>query len=223
MILDLGITDYEKAYSVQRDLVMRRSLNEVDDSLILVEHNAVITIGKGGLKNKSSNLLVGEDLLGEYGIKVLEVDRGGDITLHAPGQLVVYPVIDLKERKKDLHLYMRHLESSIIDTLGNFDIRSCRVPQRTGVWISPAEKIAAIGIAAYDWITYHGLSLNVNVELDYFSMIRICGFPGVRATSMKKVLGKSQRIEDVKSGMIRSLSRFFDINFLDHEYITSLD
>lgn len=223
MILDLGIADYERAYAVQRDLVMRRILKEVDDSLILAEHNAVITIGRGGIKNRGANLLVGEDLLKEYGIKVIETDRGGDITLHGPGQLVVYPVINLKEKKRDLHMYMRRLEGAIIDCLHSFGIRSCRIPQRTGVWITPSEKIAAIGIAAYDWVTYHGLSLNVDIELDYFSMIKLCGFAEVRATSMKEVSGGNPRIKDVKSQIITSLSRFLDINFLDHEYITSMD
>jgi len=223
MITDLGIRDYEEAYLLQMEMVALRKLKEIGDSLILAEHNAVITIGRSGVKAKDNNLLVQEDLLGEYGIKVLDVDRGGDITLHAPGQLVVYPIVDLKEKIKDLHLYMQNLENSIIDCLSRFDIRVMSVPKRTGVWASPDRKIASIGIAAVDWITYHGLSLNVNVELDYFSMIRLCGFKDVRATSMKDILRKSVNMRQVKTEIIKSLVKFLDIKDTDHENFPALD
>ena len=223
MILDLGITDYEESYRVQMDMVARRRLREIDDSLILAEHNAVITIGRGGLNNAEENLLVGEDTLTEYGIKVLSVDRGGDVTLHAPGQLVVYPIIDLKGMRRDLHLYMRRLEEAIISCLAFFKIKAYRVPEKTGVWVSPSAKIASIGIAATDWVTYHGLSLNVDPDLTYFSMIRICGFRDVRATSMREVLRRDVRISDVKARMVRELSRVLGIDNISYELLPPLD
>lgn len=223
MILDLGVVDYEKAYSLQLEMVALRKLKEIGDSLILAEHNAVITIGRSGVKAKDNNLLIQEELLGEYGIKVLDVDRGGDITVHAPGQLVVYPIVDLKDKIKDLHLYMQNLENSIIDCLNHFFIKAMSVPKRTGVWVSPDKKIASIGIAAVDWITYHGLSLNVNVELDYFSMIRICGFRDVSATSMKDVLRKTVNMRQVKAEMVKNLGIFLGIQDTDHEDLPVLD
>ncbi len=223
MILDLGTIDYEEAYRVQLEMVALRRLKEIDDSLILAEHNAVITIGRGGLKGKNTNLLVQEDILGEYGIKVLDVDRGGDITVHAPGQLVVYPIVDLKDTVRDLHLYLRNLEASLMDCLSVFDIKATTLPNRTGVWISPHKKIASIGIAAVDWITYHGLSLNVNVELDYFSMIRLCGFKDVSATSMKDLLRRELRMHEVKRSIIKSLKKHLGIQDTDHENIPALD
>lgn len=222
MIVDLGIVDYEKAYAVQRDLIARRRLKEVEDSLIIAEHNAVITVGRSGRKRVRENLLVEEEILGEYGIRVLEVDRGGDITLHAPGQLVVYPIIDLKGKSKDLRIYMRRLEGAAMDCLKHFGIPSFRVPQRTGVWFAADRKIASIGIAATDWITYHGLSLNVNIDLEYFSMIKICGYRDVKATSMKEVLRKGLDIEEVKVRMVRDLCGALDICDADHEYLSPL-
>lgn len=225
MIIDLGVVDYERAYEVQMGLVARRKLKEVGDSLVFAEHNAVITIGRSGLaRSRSNNLLVDEELLGEYGIKVLEVDRGGDITVHAPGQLVVYPIVDLKEKVKDLHLYMRNLEEALIGCLKVFGISGIRIPRRTGIWITEEKKIASIGIAAVDWITYHGLSLNVNVELDYFSMIKLCGLSGASAISMKALLRKRVGMEDVKLNMARSLDKFFGTGELNaNERIPSLD
>ncbi len=212
MIVDLGLVDYEEAYRVQLDMVVRRRLHEIDDSLVIAEHNAVITIGRSGAKTRSENLLVDEDVLGEYGIKVLTVDRGGDITLHAPGQLIVYPIVDLKRKARDLHLYMRNLEDAIIDCVRHFNISAFRVPTKTGVWVTVTEKIASIGIASVDWVTYHGLSLNVNVNLEYFTMIRLCGFKDVEATSMKEVLRKGVDIEEVKHVMVKSLGRRLGIS-----------
>ena len=222
MIIDLGLVNYEEAYSVQRDMVMRRKLKEIDDSLIVAEHNAVITIGRSGVRGKKDNLLVDEDVLDEYGIKVLAVDRGGDITLHAPGQLVIYPIVDLKERIKDLHLYMRSLEESIIECMAHFGIKALRDPKRTGVWVAPNQKIASVGIASVDWITYHGLSLNVNVDLEYFAMIRLCGFKDVAAISMKEILRRKVDMEEVKYEMIKNLSSRLNINNVDYEHLPPL-
>ncbi len=216
MILDLGTTDYENAYRVQMEMVALRRLKEIEDTILIAEHNAVITIGRAAGSKTSDNLLLGEDALEEYGIKVLTVDRGGDITLHAPGQLVVYPIVDLKDRVKDLHLYMRALEGSIIRCLDLFGIKSFRVPHRTGVWTSPRRKIASIGIAATDWITYHGLSLNVNVDLEYFSMIRMCGLRGVQATSMQEMLRKKITLKEVKGHMVKSICETLNISDADY-------
>jgi len=222
MIVDLGIVDYERAYAVQRDLVVRRRLKEVEDSLIVVEHNAVITVGRSGRKRVRENLLVEEGVLGEYGIKVLEVDRGGDITLHAPGQIVAYPIVDLKTKGKDLHRHLRNLEKAVMECLRHFGIPSFRVPQRTGVWYAEDRKIASVGIAATDWITYHGVSLNVNIDLEYFTMIKLCGYRDVKATSMKEVLRKGLDIEEVKGRVVKDLCRALDIVDADYEYLSPL-
>lgn len=223
MILDLGTTDYEKAYRLQMQMVGLRRLKEIDDTILVAEHNAVITIGRGSQNKKVDNLLIGEDALGEYGIKVLTVDRGGDITLHAPGQVVIYPIVNLAEKAKDLHLYMRMLEGAIINCLDYFKIKSFRILNRTGVWTSATKKIASIGIAATDWITYHGLSLNVNMDLEWFSMIRICGLEGVRATSMKEYLRRDITMKEVKSRMVKSACEALNIPNDSCEYVPPMD
>ena len=185
MILDLGLIDYEDCYRKQKELVRRRKLGEIEDSLIIAEHNAVFTIGRSG---KADNLLVSPEFLEKLGVKVLKVDRGGDITFHGPGQLVFYPIIDLKAGIKDLHLYLRNLEEAVIRFLDGYGVNGIRVAGRTGVWSSGA-KIASIGIAASDWITYHGAAININTDLNFFSMINPCGMKDVKMTSMSEISG----------------------------------
>jgi len=207
MILDLGLTDYELAYGAQKELVTRRRLGEVGDSLILAEHNAVFTIGRAG---KMEHLLEDEGALLEKGIKVLRVDRGGDITFHGPGQLVAYPIIDLRIHKQDLHKYLRDLEGLVINFLNGYAVSGERIEGRTGVW-TLGRKIASIGIGAIDWVTYHGLSINLDCDLNFFSMIHPCGLKGVEMTSLKKVLGSNISMDEARERFISNFRETFGV------------
>lgn len=207
MILDLGVIDYEEAYRVQRESVKRRKLGEIEDSVILAEHKPVFTIGRIG---KAENLLVDDRALAEHGIKVLRVDRGGDITFHGPGQLILYPIIDLKERGKDLHRYLRGLEDVVIKYLQGYSIRAERIYGKTGVWVN-GKKIASMGIAASGWITYHGLSINLNVDLDFFSMINPCGMKDIEVTSLANILNKNVPMNEAKWKILVQFNDIFNL------------
>lgn len=207
MVIDLGLIDYELAYREQKELVRRRKLGEIGDSLILAEHKAVFTIGRTG---KIEHLLEDEGALLEKGIKVLRVDRGGDITFHGPGQLVAYPIIDLRAHKQDLHQYLRDLEEVVINFLNGYAVSGERIEGMTGVWTT-GRKIASIGIGALDWVTYHGLSINLDCDLNFFSMIHPCGLKGVEMTSLKKVLGYNISMEESKERFILNYRETFGV------------
>lgn len=205
MILDLGLVDYEESYALQKELVGKVRSGQIEDSVIIAEHRAVFTIGRTG---KKENLLAGEEALRDADIKFLNVDRGGDITFHGPGQIVLYPVIDLKNRGRDLHRYLRDLEGLAMSFLKDYSVSGDRVEGRTGVWVGD-KKIAFIGIAATDWITYHGLSVNINVDLKYFSMIRPCGLEGVEIVSLNEILNRDIDMAEAKERLIQRFSSIF--------------
>lgn len=208
MIIELGLTDYETAYRSQMELVAKRKLSEVDDSVIITEHRPVFTLGRMGRKD---NLLASDAALSEKGIKVLSVDRGGDITFHGPGQLVLYPIIDLKTRGRDLHLYLRDLESVIISFLNTYGVIAERVKGRTGVWVG-SKKIASIGIGTSNWVTYHGASVNIDVDLSYFSMIHPCGLKDVTMTSLSAIIGSRVTTQEAAHTLLACFKRVFTIN-----------
>ena len=205
MIEDLGIVDYDKAYAIQKELVARRKVGEISDSIILAEHKPVFTIGRSGHRD---NLLVDEIYLRKLGATIVDVDRGGDITFHGPGQLVAYPIIDLKTRGKDLHRYMRNLEEVCINFLADYKVKGERAAGKTGVWVG-GEKIASIGIAASDWVTYHGAAINIGCDLNFFSMIHPCGMRGIRVTSLKKILDRDIIMAEAKDRFVEHFNRIF--------------
>lgn len=207
MIVDLGLISFEKAYAVQKEFVARRQLGEVGDSLIIAEHLPVFTTGRSG---KATNLLVSEESLRHAGIKLERIDRGGDITFHGPGQVVVYPIVDLKRRTKDLHKYLRDLEQGIIRFLSDYRVMGLRRETLTGVWVGD-RKIAFIGVACRNWITYHGISININVDLGYFAMIHPCGLCNIDTTSLKALLQRTIDMGEAKAGMAKHLADVFDI------------
>jgi lipoate-protein ligase B len=206
MILDLGLSDYEECYRTQREMVARRKLGEIEDTLILAEHNSVFTIGRTGARK---NLLVDEGYLRQKGIKVLDVDRGGDITFHGPGQLVVYPIIELKEKWRDLHKYMRSLEEVAIKFLERYSLRAERMPDRTGVWVS-GKKVVSIGIGVTNWVTYHGLSVNIKPDLGFFDMIYPCGLRGARMASIEGLSGIGLSMEEAKKDILSDFDKVFN-------------
>jgi lipoyl(octanoyl) transferase len=204
-VLDLDRLSYTRSMTVQSDIVRRRKHNEIPDCLLFVDYFHTITLGRSG---KLDHLLVSESELEGKGIEFFLVDRGGDITYHGPGQFIAYPVIDLKKWRRDIGLYLRNLESCIIATLEDFGIIAGRTSGATGVWVG-TEKIAAIGVRASQWVTSHGVALNVNTELNYFDFIVPCGLHFGKVTSMSKILGFQADMAEVK----RSFCHHFGKNF----------
>jgi lipoate-protein ligase B len=206
VIYQLGLIEYRKAYRLQKQLLHKRSEGQIPDVLLLLEHPPTITIGKsGGLEN----VLASPAQLTEKGIPVLFIDRGGDVTYHGPGQLVGYPIIDLRDRGRDIHRYVRELEEIIIKTLGDFSIKATIDENHAGVWIQD-EEIAAIGISVKKWISMHGFALNVNTDLEPFSFINPCGFSNKRAASMSNILSHDVSVTAVIERLLAHFSKVFD-------------
>ena len=193
---------------------MRRRASIIGDTLILAEHNEVFTIGRTG---SMDNLLIPEDMLLSNALKVLRVDRGGDITFHGPGQLVVYPVIDLKDSCRDLHSYLRSLEEVGIRFLNEYGINAERVPGKTGVWVS-GKKIASVGVGASNWVTFHGLSMNINCSLKFFSMINPCGIKDVEMTSLERLKGQKVCMDGAKKNMVMHFKEVFGLDTNEYSY-----
>lgn len=180
-ILELGRVPYAEAHALQRRLADRRSTGEIDrDLLLLLEHEPTVTLGRG---TRATSLPESPEQLAARGLTVLEVERGGDVTWHGPGQLVGYPILDLNRHRPDLHWYLRQLEAALIDGLGRLDIVAERNPGFTGVWTG-GRKIASIGIHVRHWVTTHGFALNVSNALREFDLIVPCGIAGVEMTSV---------------------------------------
>ncbi|NOX97523.1 MAG: lipoyl(octanoyl) transferase LipB [Nitrospirae bacterium] len=208
-----GILDYRKAWDLQRELVGKRFKKEINDTLLLVEHPPVFTIGRSGSKK---NLLVSDKHLEEKGVSVYEVDRGGDITYHGPGQMIGYPILDLNEHGRDVHLMLRNLEEVIIKFLSDYEVEALRIPGYTGAWVGK-EKIAAIGIGVRHWITFHGFCLNINPDMSYFSMINPCGIKGKGVTSLTELKkrttpgGDTPKLKDLQKNLIRRFGEVFNL------------
>ena len=222
---DLGSIDYQKAWDYQEELFAktiaqkienRKNENQVptENILLLCEHPHVFTIGKSG---KEEHLLLNEAELKERQATYYKINRGGDITYHGPGQLVVYPIFDLDHFFSDIHKYLRFLEEAVIQTLKEFGIESGRVDGLTGVWIEGdterARKICALGVKSSRWVTMHGIGFNVNSDLSYFGYIVPCGIEDKAVTSMKKELGREPNMDDVKKVLKEKLAQIFDYEY----------
>ena len=204
-IRDLGRAGYREAWDVQLDLVRARKAGTVCDQLIFVEHPPTITLGRNA---DAAHVLEAPVRLRNLGIEVEETDRGGDVTYHGPGQVVAYPILDLKEWRRDVGAYLRSLEEVVITTLLDFGVRSQRVKGWTGVWVGDA-KIAAMGVHLSRWVTSHGLALNVSTNLDHFGLIVPCGLPKP-VTSLERVLGRRVSLKAVVESMGRRFGEVFD-------------
>jgi lipoyl(octanoyl) transferase len=188
LVWDLGRGSYEETLELQRDLCRRRIGGDLaDDLLLLVEHAPVVTLGRG---TRASSLPTPVSHLRHRGIEVHEVERGGDVTYHGPGQLVGYPILDLRRHREDLHWYLRQLEAVLIHALGRLGVEADRRPGLTGVW-TRGRKIASIGIHVKQWVTFHGFALNVNTNLSAFDLIVPCGIPDVVMTSVARELSRT--------------------------------
>lgn len=204
-VLDLGLTDYKESYRLQEETFENVRRGTLESALMLCQHNPVITMGRAA---KSSNILIGPEELKKQGIMTYKIERGGDVTYHGPGQLTAYPVFNLNHWKKDIHFFLRQLEAAIMGLLDKFGIKSQTRSGLTGVWVEQ-KKIASIGISIRNWITFHGLSINItDNDLDNFRLIRPCGMD-IEMTSLETILGKSIEINTVKKHLISQLRGTF--------------
>jgi lipoate-protein ligase B len=197
-LLDLGVQDYKSTWELQQRLVEQRLAEQITDSLILVEHPHVFTLGRRGDR---SNLLSND-------LPVFHVERGGDVTYHGPGQLVGYPILKLQGREQDIRDYLNRLEEVIIRTVSEFGLKAEHSDRQTGVWVGE-KKVASIGVAIKSWVTYHGFALNVNTDLSYFGKIRPCGLESSALTSMQALIGSPLEMEEVKTKVKRHFSMVF--------------
>jgi lipoate-protein ligase B len=201
--LNLGLTDYQEAWALQQKLVAARVEDHIDhDMMLFLEHPAVFTLGhRGGL----DNLLVSEAFLKDSGIPVIQVERGGVITYHGPGQLVVYPIMNLHTRRIGVKDFVAAMEEAMIQTAGNWNIDAERNPINSGIWVG-RRKMGSIGIALRKGVSFHGLALNVNLDLTPFSWIQPCGLQGVSMTSMRNELGRELPVNEVRKVLKNQLA-----------------
>lgn len=202
--LELGLTDYQEAWTLQQHLVTARLENQIDrDILLFLEHPPVFTLGRRG---GTENLLVSEAFLKDQGVPVVQIERGGFITYHAPGQAVVYPIVDLHERRLGVKDFVAAMEEAMIQTAGNWGVAAERNSLNSGVWVGP-NKMGSIGIALRKGISFHGLALNVNLDLTPFSWVEPCGLEGVAMTSMRNELDRELPMREVVSVLKAQLGK----------------
>lgn len=216
--IDLGRTHFREAWDIQKKLVALRAEKRIPDCLLLTEHEPVITMGRA---TQPKNLLCSRDYLQAHGIDLFAIERGGDITFHGPGQLIAYPIIDLTNRDRDLHRYLRDLENLIVAALSDLGLQAEVKKGLTGVWVKD-HKLAAIGVAVSRWITYHGLALNVNTDLDYFRLINPCGITQYPVGSVMGMLGREIDISVVSDLIADNFTRIFGCEIEKLEDINSI-
>jgi len=223
-LLNLGLVPYAEALELQRRLVAARKRDEIPDTLILLEHPPVFTLGRNA---NDSNILASPDFLKQLGIEIFRVERGGDVTYHGPNQLVGYPILDLHNFRMDVGWYVRSLEELLIGALADFGIQGKRVEKLVGVWVEnltpqpPSligkgeSKIAQIGARIESWVTFHGFALNVNPNMNHFDLIVPCGISDKSVTSMARVLKKPVEIRAVRERVAAHFERVFDAALVD--------
>ena len=204
----LGLIDYDTALRLQRELVEERKAGRVPDLLLLVQHPRVITLGVKGDGGRS-HIVATAERLDELGVVVAEAGRGGDVTYHGPGQVVGYPIVDLKPDRYDVHRYVRDIEEVMIRVCADYGLQAERVAGLTGTWIGP-EKIGAIGVRISRWVTSHGFAFNVTTNLDDFGLIVPCGIADRGVTSLRKALGRAVPIAEVEDRLVRHFADVFE-------------
>jgi lipoate-protein ligase B len=204
-IINLGLIDYKKAWDLQHYLWSRRVEGKLPDLLLFLEHPHVITLGRRGNR---SNLIVSPEVLEAMKIPLFHVERGGDVTYHGPGQMVVYPILDLKEYGYRLIRYVDQLEEIILRVLDDFGIEGRKDPLNRGVWVNQ-EKIASIGVAIKRWVSFHGFALNYQTDLKYFDLIHPCGLEGKKMTTLTKILGVKISKEALMEKILFQFRRIF--------------
>ena len=204
----MGLIGYQEALELQRELVEERRANRIRDLLLLLQHPPVITLGVRS-ETARANVVATSERLAELGIDVHETGRGGDVTYHGPGQIVGYPILDLRPDRCDVHKYVRDLEEVMIRTCADYGIAASRIAGLTGTWVG-AEKIGAIGIRISRWITSHGFAFNVRTDLDHFKLIVPCGISDRGVTSLERLTGRTIALDAVEDALIRRFSEVFE-------------
>ena len=207
----LGTVAYRPAWELQDELADQRRARRIGDRLLLVEHFPVYTIGRGG---DTSNMLATPERLRELGAELIRIDRGGDITYHGPGQIVAYPIVELKD-PLDLRRYVRTLEGAVIDTAAGLGVEADRLEGHPGIWVEGERKLAAIGVRVKRGVTTHGLALNVNTDLRWFEEVIPCGVRGKSVTSLARELGAPVPMEDVEDELAGQLARHLGLRLAD--------
>lgn len=203
----LGTVPYAEGLALQKRLVEERRSGAIPDQLVLLEHPPVITLGVK-VRDDRSHVLASDEALLTRGVELFETGRGGDVTYHGPGQLVGYPILDLKPDRCDAHRYVRDLEEVLIRAVGAFGVDAARSPGLTGVWVG-GSKIAAIGVRISRWITSHGFALNVSTDLSHFDLIVPCGIPDRGVTSLQRVLGRTVDMPAAQQAVVEAFAAVF--------------
>jgi lipoyl(octanoyl) transferase len=207
----LGLVDYAEALALQRELVEERRAGRIGDTLLLLEHPAVITLGARS-RHLTTHIVAAPDVLASAGIQVHDTGRGGDVTYHGPGQLVGYPILDLRPHRQDVHRYVRDLEEALMIAIARFGVHGTRIPGLSGVWVGHEgreAKVAAIGVRISRWITSHGFALNVATDLRHFRFIVPCGIADRGVTSLEQLTGAPVALADVEDAVADAMRRVF--------------
>ena len=213
LIEHLGTVGYATGLEIQRERVAARKAGAIPDTLLLLEHPHVYTLGRNA---REGNILVSRERLAALSADVFETDRGGDVTYHGPGQLVGYPILDLTQHRRDLAWFMRSLEQVLIDVAADFGVRAERLPGCTGVWVGNA-KLAAMGVHVSRWVTSHGFALNVSTDLGYFDHIVPCGIRNKQVTSLEKLLGRRVEMGAVAERVVEHFGKVFVVEMAAHQ------
>lgn len=203
----LGTVPYAEGVDLQKRLVEQRKAGKIPDQLLLLEHPPVITLGVK-TRNDRSHIVATPQRLEDEGVEVFESGRGGDVTYHGPGQLVGYPIFDLKPDRCDVHQYVRDLEEALIRAVARFGVTAGRVPGLTGIWVGD-EKLGAIGVRISRWVTSHGFALNVNTNLSHFGLIVPCGITDKGVTSLERLLGRTIPMAEVEDAVVSAFEQVF--------------
>jgi lipoyl(octanoyl) transferase len=206
----LGVVSYAEALNLQRERVAARKAGVIPDTLLLLEHPHVYTLGRNA---KKDNLLLSAEQLAARGVQVFEIDRGGDVTYHGPGQLVGYPILDLARHRRDIAWYMRSLEEVFIAVAEEYGLEAGRLAGAPGVWVGN-DKLVAMGVHISRWVTSHGFAFNVNTDLRYFEWIVPCGLRDKGVTSLQKLLGRRLEMDEVAAKVVRHFGRVFGLEMV---------
>jgi lipoate-protein ligase B len=209
ILIELDLIEYAQCLDIQKRIVRRKILEAGPDILLILEHPSTVTLG---VRGKASDLLISPEQMSERGVAVHHVDRGGEATFHGPGQVVCYPIVDLKALGLSARRYVQALEETIIKTLADFDVRGFSQPKKVGVWTSPLDKIASIGVRIQRRVTYHGFSLNVDLNLDPCELIVSCGMPDTRMVSLNQLVPRPVTVDSVRTAVARSFADVFAVN-----------
>ncbi len=209
-VIDIDLIDYQRSWDFQREFVATKVKSDIPDILMLLEHNPVITLGRRGNRH---HIVASPEILNAEGIPIYHVERGGEVTYHGPGQIVGYPILNLRNWRRDVSRYIFNLEEILIRALGDFGIEGTRNRLNRGVWVGDS-KIGSIGVAIRRWITYHGFSLNVSPNMTHYDFITPCGLKGIEVTSMRRLLGKEPDHRRVRDGILRHFQRVFEMELV---------